>query len=249
MRFYYVFHSENLQIPLFSTFVVYQTVVLQLHIEYELDVFFALQETESVEEVAFVDVYVAQKQGDGLQRQFYLTRHQIKVVDVRRQAQTGIAAALVGRNNHAAVLYLELHQRQAWLLVGLRTRLTEKQHIVLAAFLFRFDFLHECRQFPEIGRVTVVQCISAIIPPRNTLGAIPLRGGDAGFKHLEFGAEFLAGDAVRLEDVKQVGGREMQDLIGEILDRTFLVGLQFALGHDTREGLIILVHNYAVVWW
>ena len=83
---------------------------LQLHIEYELDVFFALQEAESVEEVAFVDVHIAQKQGDGLQWQVCLTRHQIKVVNIRRQAQTGITAALVGRHNHATILYLELHQ-------------------------------------------------------------------------------------------------------------------------------------------
>lgn len=58
---------------------------------------------------------------------------------------------------------------------------------------------------------------------------------------MQFGAEFLAGDAVRLEYIKQVGRREMQNLVGEILDRAFLVGLQFALGYDTREGLIILV--------
>lgn len=194
-------------------------------------------------------MYVAQKQGDGLQRQVCLTRHQIKVVNVRRQAQTGIAAALVGGYNHAAVFYLELHQRQTRLLVGFCTRLAEKQHIVLAAFLFRLDFLHKCRQFPKIGRVTVVQRISAIIPPCNALRAVLLRGGDAGFKHLEFGAEFLAGDAVRLEDVKQVGRREVQDLVGEVLDRTFLVGLLFALGHDSGEHGIILVHNYAAVWW
>ena len=94
-----------------------------------------------------------------------------------------------------------------------------------------------------------MQRIAAVIPPCNAFGAILLRGGDAGFKHPEFGAEFLAGDAVRLEDVKQVGGREVQDLVGEVLDRTFLVGLLFALGHDCGEHGIILVHNYAAVWW
>lgn len=205
------------------------------------------------------------------------------MINVGRQAQTGIAATLVGGHYQTTVLYLELHQRQTRLLVGLCARFTQKQHIVLAVLLFCFDFLHQCRQFPEIGRVTVMQRISAVVPPRRSalvammppggigrprlllsssqifdlrrrffifaFGAVLLCGGDTCFKHLEFGAEFLAGNTVRLEDVEQVGRREVQDLIGEVLDRTFLVGLPFALGHDTREGLIILVHNYAAVWW
>ena len=48
---------------------------------------------------------------------------------------------------------------------------------------------------------------------------------------------------MRLEDVEQVGRREVQDLVGEVLDRAFLVGLLFALGHNCREHGIILVHN------
>ena len=46
-----------------------------------------------------------------------------------------------------------------------------------------------------------------------------------------------------LEDVEQVGGREVQNLVGEVLDRTFLVGLLSALGHNSGEHGIILVHN------
>lgn len=88
-----------------------------------------------------------------------------------------------------------------------------------------------------------MQRISAVVPPCNAFGAVLLRRCDAGFKHLEFGAEFLAGNAVRLEDVEQVSRREVQDLVSEILDRTFLVGLQSALGHDCGEHGIILVHN------
>ena len=99
-----------------------------------------------------------------------------------------------------------------------------------------------------IGRPRLLLSSSQIFDLRRrffifAFGAVLLCGGDTCFKHLEFGAEFLAGNAVRLEDVKQVGGREVQDLVGEVLDRTFLVGLLFALGHDCGEHRIILVHN------
>lgn len=99
-----------------------------------------------------------------------------------------------------------------------------------------------------IGRPRLLLSSSQIFDLRRrffifAFGAVLLRGGDTCFKHLEFGAEFLAGNAVRLEDVEQVGRREVQDLVGEVLDRTFLVGLLFAFGHDCGEHGIILVHN------
>ena len=51
--FEYVFSSSNTIQTLIEQFIY------TLHIEYKLDVFFALQEAERVEEVAFIDVHIA----------------------------------------------------------------------------------------------------------------------------------------------------------------------------------------------
>lgn len=90
-----------------------------------------------------------------------------------------------------------------------------------------------------IGRPRLLLSSSQIFDLRRRnivcFGTVLLGGGDAGLEHLEFGAEFLAGNAVRLEDVEQVGRREVQDLVGEVAYATFFVGLRFALGHNKRE--------------
>ena len=69
---------------------------------------------------------VGQIEGDGLQGQIDLPGHQIQVVEVGRQPQIGIAAALVGRQDQFPAVYLELHEAQAGGLVGLHVGGTEE---------------------------------------------------------------------------------------------------------------------------
>lgn len=127
-----------------------------------------MQKAECVKQVALVDVDVGKEKRDTFERDADFSRHQVKMVNVGRQPEIGIAAALVGRHYEQAVLYLKLYQRQARLLVGLRAGFAKKQDIVFALTHFLLDFLHKCRKLAEIGRITIDKLFAAIILPHQT---------------------------------------------------------------------------------
>ena len=81
------------------------------YIQGKLDILCTVQKIVGIQEVGFIDVDVAQEQRNGLQRQIYLTRHQVQVINVTRQTKVRVRTALVGRNDDLAILDLELHQR------------------------------------------------------------------------------------------------------------------------------------------
>lgn len=76
-------------------------------------------------------MYVSEIQRYVFQWQVYLSCHEIEVVYIGWQSKVSVTASLVGRQDQFALIYLELHQAQAWCLVTLCTCLAEEQHIVL----------------------------------------------------------------------------------------------------------------------
>ena len=73
-------------------------------------------------------MHVAQVERDGFQRAVNLLGHEVEMVDVGRQAEVGIRAALVGCEYELAVLYLKLHQAEAWRLIALRVCGSKKEY-------------------------------------------------------------------------------------------------------------------------
>lgn len=90
-----------------------------LYVQIELHAFVTIEQGAGAADVVLVDVDVAKEEGDGLQGQVYLARHQVEVVDVRGQAEVGIGAALVGGYYQLPIVNLELHEAQAGCLVAL----------------------------------------------------------------------------------------------------------------------------------
>ena len=109
-------------------------------------------------------MHIRKVQRDGLQRQIYLPSHEVEVIDVRRQTEVCVRAALVSRHHQFAVLYLELDERQARSLICLRIGGAEEQHIVLAVALLAVDFGDERRQLLKIGGVGVYKNGTAVVP-------------------------------------------------------------------------------------
>ncbi len=110
-------------------------------------------------------MHVAQVERYGLKGQIDLTRHQVQVVQVRRQSEVCIGATLIRCHDETAVLNLELHQTQARSLIALGIRGAQEQHIVLAAALLPVDLGDKRGQFLKISGVTVDKCLTAIAPP------------------------------------------------------------------------------------
>lgn len=77
------------------------------------------------------------------------------MVDVRRQSQVCITAALVCGEDKLSVVYLELHEAEARCLVAFRTGLAQEEDIVLAVPFLFVDFLNQPWQFLKISRVAV----------------------------------------------------------------------------------------------
>ena len=100
-------------------------------------------------------MHVAQVERYGLKGQIDLTRHQVQVVQVRRQSEVCIGATLIRCHDETAVLNLELHQTQARSLIALGIRGAQEQHIVLAAALLPVDLGDKRGQFLKISGVTV----------------------------------------------------------------------------------------------
>ena len=186
---------------------------------------------------------VAQVERDGVQGQVYLPGHEVEVVDVRREAEAGIAAALVGRQHQLAAVYLELHQAETRCLVGLRTRLAEEQHVVLAVAPLAVDAVDERGQLLEVGGVAVDQYRPAVVPPLHAHLAVPLGEPLATHEQLQLVAQLLAGDVMRLEDVEQVGGRKLQPLVEQVGYRSFFVLLHLAFRKDFPQQFVVFVHR------
>ncbi len=105
--------------------------------------------------VILIDMYIAQIQGDRLQGKFYLPGHQVQVVNVGRQSEVRIAAALVGGQNQFTTVQLELYQTQTGCLVALGTGFAQKKHVVLAVAPLPVNLRDQRRKFFEIRRVAV----------------------------------------------------------------------------------------------
>lgn len=142
-----------------------QDIYSKLHVQPETDRLVTGKQCAGTRDIVLVDMYISQKEGDRLQGKFYLPCHQVQVVNIGRQPEVRVAAALVGRQNQFPVIQLELYQTQAGCLITFGTSLTQKKHIVLAVALLPVDFRYQWRQLLEIGRITVHQDGTAIIPP------------------------------------------------------------------------------------
>nr|DAQ36156.1 MAG TPA: hypothetical protein [Caudoviricetes sp.] len=189
-------------------------------------------------------MYIAQVEGDRLQGKFYLPGHQVQVVNVGRQSEVRITAALVGGQNQFTTVQLELHQTQAGRLVAFRTGLTQEKHVVLAVAFLPVDFRYQRRQLLEICRVTVHQDGTAVIPPVDAGLPVLLHVTFPLHEQLELAAEFLAGDIMPLEYVKQVRRCQRQLLVQKVLYVSLLVGLCFSRDKNLVQDTVILVHSH-----
>lgn len=61
--------------PILRYLISVSMTILHLHIKRELYIFFALQDAESVEQIALVDVHIGQKQRDTFERYAYFACH------------------------------------------------------------------------------------------------------------------------------------------------------------------------------
>lgn len=77
----------------------------------------------------------------------------LEVVDVGRQTEVGVGAALVGRHHQFAVIDLKLHERQARSLIALGTGLSEEQDIVFRRAALLVNPGEQRRQLLEISRI------------------------------------------------------------------------------------------------
>ena len=112
-------------------------------------------------------MHVADVECNGAQRQFRETSHKIEMIEVGRQTEVGIAAALVGGQHQLTQLNLESYQAKALCLVALGICRTEEKHIILAAALLTLDALDERWQLFEVGWITIDERCTAIVPPVN----------------------------------------------------------------------------------
>ena len=193
--------------------------------------------------VVLVDMYVPKVKRYGLQRQVYLPRHQIKVVNVRRQPKVGIAASLVGRHHQFTFVYLKLHKAKARSLVAFHPGSPQEQHVVLTVALLRVDFGNKRRQLLKICRVAIHQGVTAIIPPCYTYLAVSFHVALTLHKQAKFCLQLLSRNTVALEYVEQVTRSKRQPLIQKIPDTAFLVYLEFTLSEYFAQHLVILVHR------
>lgn len=83
--------------------------------------------------------------------------------------------------------------------------------------------------------------MAAVVPPRDARLPVFLHIALALYEQTEFRSQFLAGYAVTLEDVEQIGGREHQPFIQQIADMAFTVCLAFPRPEYLVQHLIILV--------
>ena len=87
------------------------------------------------------------------------------MVNIRRQSQIRIAAALVGGHDQCPLLYLKLNETKAWSLVAFCSCGTKKQYIVFTASFFLVYTFDEWWQFFQIGGVAVYEDGAAVVPP------------------------------------------------------------------------------------
>lgn len=92
----------------------------------------------------------------------------MEMIEVGRQTEVSIAAALVGGQHQLTQLYLEPYQAKAWCLVALRICRTKEKHIILAVTLLTLDALDERWQLFEVGWITIDERCIAIVPPVNS---------------------------------------------------------------------------------
>ena len=98
------------------------------------------------------------------------------MIEVGRQTEVSITAALVGGQHQLTQLNLEPYQAKAWCLVALRICRTKEKHIILAVALLTLDALDERWQLFEVGWITIDERCTAIVSPvnANTTGELSL---------------------------------------------------------------------------
>ncbi len=85
--------------------------------------------------------------------------------------------------------------------------------------------------------------MTAIVPPSNSGLPVFLHAAFALHEQKELCPQLLAGYPVGLEDVEQVGRREAQALIQQVLDIAFLIPLHFPRVEDFVQNLMIFIHS------
>lgn len=115
-------------------------------IQFETDSLVTGKQCTGTWDIVLVNMYISQVEGDRLQGKFYLPCHQVQMINVSRQSEICITAALVCGQHQFSIVNLKLHQAQAGRLVAFHTGLTQEKHIILTVTFLPVDFVYEWRQ-------------------------------------------------------------------------------------------------------